>query len=425
MAGVALCCVLAAASACSLFVAPAAVVIDAIDGDGSARAVVGDTAGGTGAAHRVRAALVVRGAGLDTVTAARLEGQGDADDFDLDSSDLSLSAEEPPVLTLRLPDALRPAAYVLVLVGVTTARADVTFLQGEPGPAGPAGAVGAAGPAGSDGRTPVVVTAPLAVGDDDCPLGGLGVQIGVDANDDGDLDATEAPPRKICAVPPAGDAIACANGVCTSTLPLVAAAGLTVTGGATVDAVIADSVSAAAVTVDDSVTVGGTVTADAVTAVDVTADTVAVDTVTVDGNVSAASVVAASITASTVLRQGVRLVPGLVTTTEVIEVTDETSLRAAILSANNTRISNSGTLEIELQNDIALTGTPLTAAHVDGTRVRLRGRTADVRLIGPRGVSAVFVPGALRLADLTIESAGGEGAGVFVDTVVMRSSRAV
>jgi hypothetical protein len=113
-------------------------VITEIDGDGSARAVSGDTTGVPDplpASHRFRYTWVVRGERLDTVTSARLEQTSGgtavftaADGLEFDEGGTAMERR------LLLPAALTAGAFTLTLTSPHgDAVAQTYVLQGEPG----------------------------------------------------------------------------------------------------------------------------------------------------------------------------------------------------------------------------------------------------------------------------------------------------
>lgn len=85
---------------------------------------------------------------------------------------------------------------------------------GAEGPAGPSGDAGAPGPAGPQGPTgatgapaanSLVVVTQLPAGSLACPEGGEAIQVGLDANGDGILQASEVQENQVlCAAPPSG-----------------------------------------------------------------------------------------------------------------------------------------------------------------------------------------------------------------------------
>ncbi len=150
-----------------------AVVIDAVDGDGSLAGIVaGDVVvpgDGIAGAHRIRDVIVVSGDGLELVDTASIEQDG-----------TRISAEVLPMTTprrraIRLPAGIAPGLLTLVLsAGATEVRSQVFVLQGEPGAPGLSSLI----------RTRDASSA-------ECAFSGLAIDSGFDDNGDGVLDDVE------------------------------------------------------------------------------------------------------------------------------------------------------------------------------------------------------------------------------------------
>jgi hypothetical protein len=63
--------------------------------------------------------------------------------------------------------------------------------KGDLGPQGPQGAQGQQGSAGQNGQTTLTKTTNLTIGSAECPHGGTKIEVGLDANNNGVLDASE------------------------------------------------------------------------------------------------------------------------------------------------------------------------------------------------------------------------------------------
>ena len=214
---VAMCC---AWAGCSLLRAPvddadpdggpvdadAAPIITAVDGTGTARAIVGAPAvdNAVAAAHRLQDTLRLRGEHLDDVTSAAL-----VDDAGTSTPLALLAASSSTERDMRLPPTITAGLYTLVLVAAAgEAQAQVFLLQGEQGVQGEVG------------LTSLVDTTPLAPGEA-CAAGGVEIRSGIDADRDAVLDDDELDTKETVCAPTADNALNCTDDGCVLTQPLI------------------------------------------------------------------------------------------------------------------------------------------------------------------------------------------------------------
>ena len=79
----------------------------------------------------------------------------------------------------------------LVMLSASMAIISCQGDKGDLGPQGPQGTQGQQGAAGQNGQTTLTKTMTLAIGSTECPHGGTKIEVGLDANNNGTLDANE------------------------------------------------------------------------------------------------------------------------------------------------------------------------------------------------------------------------------------------
>jgi hypothetical protein len=197
------------AGQCVVLSAP---TIRVIDGDGTARSPlprhgVDVPEGALAAARRTRGGAVLTGTNLDGVDTCRFEQGGASAPCEF----TDIAENGGTVRPILLPEFLVPGLVTLVIGGAAgEARAQVFLLQGEQGPPG------------------VDVAVALRDAGDACPLSGVIIATGQDANGDGVLEpGEEQSERPLCA--DLQGAVDCSGGVCNFSSPITAPA-LSVSG---------------------------------------------------------------------------------------------------------------------------------------------------------------------------------------------------